>query len=332
MRLALALVLGLIATAASAQSRVFHVKNFGVDGPDCGGEFTPCRSISQGIRTASTGDTVLVGPGLYGDLNRNGITGETGEEGPPQCCCLVFISKSMTVLSERGAAHTTIDARNLPLTAVCTTEFGSPAVFGYAEQGFTVLAGEGDGIALGVLSTAWGNRVVGGTVGISSAPQFSTHIFDNEVTDARETGISGRAGIVSGNVVARNGAGIRVFSAALINNTIADNRGPGASIAAPGIAATSVRNLFIRNQGPGLILGGGPSGNNPNLPVVDSNDFIGNDPGGGCGLQNLVRAPWPVWAVNNFWAAAPDFGVTQQVVCDAPGSTTIVDPPRLQPH
>ena len=62
MRVALALVLGLIATAASAQSRVFHVKNFGVDSPDCGGEFTPCRSISQGIRIASTGDTVLVGP------------------------------------------------------------------------------------------------------------------------------------------------------------------------------------------------------------------------------------------------------------------------------
>jgi hypothetical protein len=67
-------------------------------------------------------------------------------------------------------------------------------------------------------------------------------------------------------------------------------------------------------------------GAGPNFPVVESNDFIGNDPEGGCGLLNNAGL---VWATNNFWAAAADFGVTQQVACNGP---TIVDPPKLQPH
>ena len=116
-----ALLFCLVAAVSVAHADVKHVANFGVDSPDCGLQETPCRSISQAIRNASEGDTVFVGPGLYGDLNHNGVVGELGEEGasiPSGESCLVCVSKRLTLLSQRGAAHTTIDARNLPLTAV----------------------------------------------------------------------------------------------------------------------------------------------------------------------------------------------------------------------
>ena len=336
MRATLALVFGFIATAASAEPRVVHVRNFGVDSPTCGEQLTPCRSIGHGIEIASTNDTVLVGPGVYGDLNRNGVIGETGEEGSgPGSRCLVCIGKTVTVLSERGAAYTTIDARNLLLTAVGMLGSPHPAVFGFADQGFTVLAGEGRGIELSVNSTAWGNRVVGGTEGIYTE-WAGAAIYDNEVTDATGSGIRALRGLatISDNVIARNGEGIYAVNAIVMNNTIADNRGLGVTIVSPLREPTSiVRNLFIRNAGPGLALGPGPSASpdGSNSTVVDSNDFIGNDPVSGCGLYNGMGVG-PLWAVNNFWAAAPDFGVTQQIACNGPAVSTIVDPPRLQPH
>ena len=336
MRLALGSLIGLVATAASAQSNVVHVKNYGEDSPDCGAQVQPCRSISQGIRRANEHDTVLVGPGIYGDLNRNGVVGEAGEEWTGQLC-LVCMGETITVLSERGAAHTTIDARNLALRAVVRVGgSSSPAVFGYAEQGFTVLVGEGMGIELIRLSTAWGNRVVGGTIGIYT-DWPGTKIYENEVTDAAGIGISlggsavSSGGSLYGNVVARNGAGIYTVRGSLVNNTIADNRGPGAVIEDPFHGTSIVRNVFIRNRGAGLVLRRGPFPDVTNATVVDSNDFIGNDPERQCGVQNDM-GDGPVWAVNNFWAAAPDFGVTEQIVCNGPSSSTIIDPPRLQPH
>ena len=42
----------------------------------------PCRSISRGIANAADGDTIVVGPGRYGDLDRDGTLSEPNEEGP----------------------------------------------------------------------------------------------------------------------------------------------------------------------------------------------------------------------------------------------------------
>ena len=62
------------------------VADHGVDVPGCGQDVTsPCRSISQAIALADAGDTILVGPGRYGDLNDNGRLDEAGEEhGAPE--------------------------------------------------------------------------------------------------------------------------------------------------------------------------------------------------------------------------------------------------------
>jgi hypothetical protein len=341
-------LLTLVTTSAGAETRVLHVANFGIDSTECGRPDTPCRSISQAIRNASDGDTVFVAPGLYGDLNRNGVVGETGEEGSdaPSASCLVCVSKRLTLLSQRGAAHTTIDARNLPLTAVTLSrifpEPESVSVFGYVEQGFTVLAGEREGISMAGGGIVWGNRIIGGTIGVQgSFPTRTTEIYENEITEAAERGIAIYAGRVWGNVVARNGAGISAFRDMEIeNNTIADNRGHGVYIGDPWWPNVRIsRNVLVRNAGAGVVLSGDEypdhcaplTGECYSDVGIFSNDFIGNDPQGSCGIDNRMGARTTVWAGNNFWAGAPDFGVAQQIVCGA-SSRTEVNPPKARPH
>lgn len=95
---------------------------------------------------------------------------------------------------------------------------------------------------------------------------------------------------------------------------------------------SAVRNLFIRNGKAGLAVSRGPSAEEPHDPIViDSNDFIGNDPESGCGLWSGVEGE-PIYADNNFWAAAPDFDVTRQTACAEGSAAIYIDPRRLQPH
>jgi len=65
---------------AVADSATLNVANNGVDSDICGAASAPCRSISQAIANAADGDTVVVGPGRYGDLNGDGRLGGPGEE------------------------------------------------------------------------------------------------------------------------------------------------------------------------------------------------------------------------------------------------------------
>jgi len=56
------------------------VTNNAIDSLTCGTKTEPCRSISQAIDNANTGDHILVGPGRYGDLNGDGDFNDPGEE------------------------------------------------------------------------------------------------------------------------------------------------------------------------------------------------------------------------------------------------------------
>ena len=64
----------------SSAAKIVRTANNGMDTLGYGTETLPCRSINRALSIAAAGDTVLVGPGRYGDLNENGIFGETGEE------------------------------------------------------------------------------------------------------------------------------------------------------------------------------------------------------------------------------------------------------------
>src|SRR5713101_4371466 len=61
----------------------WYVANNGSDlfVPPCGSKLLPCRSISKAISSAATGDIIIVGPGVYGDLDGSGTFGDfPGEE------------------------------------------------------------------------------------------------------------------------------------------------------------------------------------------------------------------------------------------------------------
>ena len=97
----------------------FYVSNEGVDSVACGTKNDKCRSISQAIRNAADGNTILVEPGIYGDLNRNGIIGEPGEEsGGVGCDCLIHVDKRVAIFSEAGARATVVDAAGANLNGI----------------------------------------------------------------------------------------------------------------------------------------------------------------------------------------------------------------------
>ena len=113
--------------------------NNGVDSASCGTSTNPCRSITQAIANAADGDRIVVGPGTYGDLNNDGVLGNSpGEENPGFPGCMICVNKSVTLVSSDGAAETVIDARDVPNLSENVAITANNVKFGAAGQGFTV--------------------------------------------------------------------------------------------------------------------------------------------------------------------------------------------------
>src|SRR5690348_12492847 len=106
--LASALLLVTLSTAANAAT-TWHVESNGLDGPSCGTVAVACRSISRAIKLAAAGDTIVVGPGRYGDLNHDGDLLDPGDEASGFQSSLIYINKPLRVVSSHGAADTVID-------------------------------------------------------------------------------------------------------------------------------------------------------------------------------------------------------------------------------
>src|SRR5262245_29462563 len=105
----LALVLCL---ASHSFAKTLVSANNGVDSVACGVSDSPCRSISRAIANAAAGDTIVVGPGYYGDLNQDGAYDDAGDEaGTPAsgCLCVINVNKRVTLKSRDGADATFID-------------------------------------------------------------------------------------------------------------------------------------------------------------------------------------------------------------------------------
>jgi hypothetical protein len=121
-----------------------HAANNGADGASCGSKAAPCRSIGRALQLAVDGDTILVHPGFYGDVNGDGDFTDPGDEaldpssfpGP----CLVCINKRVRLLSTHGADLTIIDGFGTesfgPVNGVAI--FASGVTFGSEARGFTV--------------------------------------------------------------------------------------------------------------------------------------------------------------------------------------------------
>jgi hypothetical protein len=162
----------LLGVAAPTRAASVYVANDGLDGPSCGAKKSPCRSIRRGVVNAADGDTVIVGPGRYGDLNGDGVLSGPGEEIPTGCSCMLAIDKPVSVVSSDGAAVTIIDARavsgisgtyNVVLFNMDGHAFGAPG------KGFTVTntsASNNTGILIESSNvTVSGNQVLGSPLG-----------------------------------------------------------------------------------------------------------------------------------------------------------------------
>jgi len=304
-------VVVLFAAAPRANAATRYVADIGNDGPSCGISLaTACRSITQAVELANPGDTILVGPGRYGDLNRNGILGEPGEElgyltPPASCSCVLRIEKRVIIISSGGAAVTMIDGRSVDViqNVFLTTvggEFGRPGK-GFTVTGTKVRNGHGIVLDAGDVWTVRGHQVIytanssGDSTGkgIFTVNNAAVRIEGNQVT-GWHIGIEGRgAATVSKNQVWRNAEGIVATGGSVVGNVATDN---GNAIFVYGSAKVT-SNAIYANSGVGIFVLSPFSG------VITKNNMFGNgSPVENCGLWNHDIAG--LVATNNYWGAA----------------------------
>jgi hypothetical protein len=340
-----------------ASAATVHVANNGLDSSTCGSFTAPCRSIGRGLDNARADDTVLVQPGRYGDLDRDGVLGGVGEETPDGEAAL-RISKPVKVLSTNGAVSTVIDGGSATQAAV---EIASSNVtFGGIETGFTLIGGRDYGLFTdGFTNVRISGNVVRGapSSGMLVISAGAIEVSDNVASDNPINGISAVSRIENGHVLVRrnkvysNGTGISVAflgSHEVSFNEMSDN-GVGLSVDHRptlvfrnlvtgnriGIIAASftpgnlpatgpliVRNTLIANSEVGILLTAAPV-----RVTLRENNFYGNGLQNtffpNCGIANVSNAP--VSAANSYWGAPTGPGADPaDVAC---GSDPVVTTP-----
>lgn len=326
--------IGFCALASAAEAETLYVANNGVDvATSCGPKASPCRSISQAIANAVPFDTIVVGPGRYGDLDNSGSIGGTGEENGAQCpsrpCfpdTMIHVKKRLIIRSSHGAAETVIDARFIDREATVTMSAGGE--FGRPGYGFTVTqpgaSSHGNGISIesGEVKVR-GNQVIASFFstfpgnGIFVAGPGPVLVEGNQVV-GWDTGIwaTGAGKTIGKNQVALNVLGIHADGFSLdaqILGNVATANGLGIVLSRP---ADVVGNAANGNQSEGFRI----SGFVPNS--FAKNNMVGNgEIGDECGVRNQAGPPLDL--ANNYWGAATGPGAAPaNLVCENVSSTT----------
>ena len=332
-----AFAVALLFTAPSrADAATRYVADTGSDGASCGITLaSACRSITQAVELANPGDTILVGPGRYGDLNRNGILGEPGEElgyltPPASCSCVLRIEKRVIIISSGGAAVTVIDGRSVDViqNVFLTTvggEFGRPGK-GFTLTGTKVRNGHGIVLDAGDVWLVRGNQVIftgfGDSTGngISTVNNAAIRIEGNQVA-GWHIGIESRgAATVSKNQVWRNAEGILAAGGSVVGN-VATANGNGihvngsTKVTSNAVYANDVAGIFVLS---------------PFSGVITKNNMFGNGGSDNCGLMN--NGVIGLKATNNYWGAATGPGAPPaDNVCNFSGGTTTTSPSATEP-
>lgn len=285
--------------ASAAASTTWSVGTNGIDSPSCGKTTTPCRSIGQALNLAAAGDTIAVGAGTYGDLNRDGAFTLPGEEQAENFrggnFCMICINKAVKIVSLHGPKVTIIDAGDAQEVAEAV-HIGAPGV---TFSGFTVRHTLGNAVGVqfppdvtitnNILS---GNRDYGIGFIVDTGAPGNNYIQNNVVSDNGRGGIFIEYGIaiaspggvpapnqalfISGNVVNGNGSAgvsiIQVIAGPLINfqitnNIVSDNGDIGVVLAAPGVLLQN--NTITANHNDGVFL-------EANGARITGNTLIGN--------------------------------------------------------
>lgn len=350
---------------ATNQGDVLHVANNGMDSLVCGSKANPCRSISQAITNASAGNTLLVGPGRYGDLNRDGDFDDPGEEAARLNCgftgAVICVDKRLNILSTNGAHVTVLDAAGANVTGLVNVVaiITDRVNFGDTNRGFTIRGSRFYGLRVAGADNV---RVVGnvannnGDIGfIFDAINGPIRARDNLASGASIAGflISSFGGrvILTNNTAAGNDVGFEITGSArhvVENNTASHNNLDGFAMAGDGYivrdnTASSNnligfhvngqghifhRNTAVGNQGAGFYFNVGAANN-----TFNTNNIFGNlGDSSNCGLIN--NSGNPVHATNNFWGAASGPGLdpadNASSGCDISGDT-IVEPFATKP-
>jgi hypothetical protein len=296
MRHCVAISLALLALASPAGAKTVYVANDGLDGMACGAKTAACRSITQGIARAAAGDTVLVGPGRYGDLDSDGMLGEPGEEAG--ALALVDVDKAVRVYSSDGADATAILATGLAPSATYVRLTADGVAFGRKSGGFTIV---GEGQATGV-SAVGADAAVVGNVAVALGRGFHVAGESSVVTDNRASACgSGMELYGPGCLAARNalvgnsGVGIRVEGVGCTldaNVTVANGQG----INGDSTDVTIRRALVAGNSESGASLVG--SGYD-----VDASSFFGNGDGLPLNPNCAILGETTIDATGNYWGS-----------------------------
>jgi hypothetical protein len=336
-----------------ATGNTLYVANNGIDSPTCGALASPCRSISQGIFNATAGDTLLVKPGRYGDLNFDGVLASPGEESgqaTPGSLGGIRVSKSLTILSTAGADATVIDVNGGSSAAVELA--ASDVRFGEKNAGFTLLGGQN----YGLYADQSPNAVIAGNLarnanfaGFLLFPNGTLEARNNTATGSTSTGFlvisgAGSTAVVANNFAFGNQTGIATGGEGSIRVTSNEVSGNETGMAINYSPTRVAQNQIVQNRF-GIMINGFSNNGGPQFPVVTRNNIIGNrqlgiyvlpgPPGNdlkirennmfghdGCALGSQAIGQ-KVDARNNFWGAAtgPSFQDPADADCSAPDDT-----------
>ncbi len=289
---------------------------------------------NQAIDNASEGDKIVVGPGRYGDLNGNGIFGETGEEVAQVgfgCFCMINLNKRVRLFSRDGAFTTVLDAGGAPVLVVSVST--DDVVFGRPNHGFFITGSGSRFNGLGMLGAPSGVKVAGNVASANDGAGFGISGNDNLVTGnlafsnfSAGFGVFGSGNIIRGNVANSNefnGFVITGTSHILRNNKAIANGSSG--FALQGTGHQIERNSILGNKGFGINID--PAGGSA---TIKKNNIYGNNDMStvslfNCGLRNVSGNI--IEAANNFWGTDGGPGPEPaDEVCDDKGSTTIFVP------
>ncbi|MBX5461793.1 MAG: right-handed parallel beta-helix repeat-containing protein [Steroidobacteraceae bacterium] len=234
-----------VAAESSRESgATVHVAVNGTDDKSCGSRSNPCRSITQAIKVARDGATVLVGPGRYGDADATANLAGPGDEHPDASLeCMICIDKRVRVLSTNGPEQTSIQEADVTVGALVLIR-ADGVTFGKRDQGFTIygranrVPGQ-EGAAVGIaVQDASDVRVEGNVVTAVTGAAFRLDGSDGPIRVSRNLAISNQG---PGFIVTGTNAG-RVW---LLRNSAVANRGEGFRIEGPHLVVANVANTNL---------------------------------------------------------------------------------------
>jgi len=346
-------LLFLQAASASDSQPIFVAAN-GVDSATCGAVASPCRTITQALAIAPSGGSVAVDPGIYGDVNGDGILSGNDEE-PGTDVSMIQITKPVHLFSTLGAAVTRIDGGFAKSVAVQIDS--NNVVFGAENGGFTLTGSSNAALIVDVVD----NVAVIGNLALENSGRgfllFSGGVIrasGNRAIANGNTGFfanafsPGNYAVLIGNVAIGNDQGFELAGSnaphQMINN-IASNNVSGVFIL-PG--PSRVIGNTLSGNGTGIVFDAGTGDTQAPASTVTHNNIVGSraigvnsfvdgsfappkfsennifgtsitpaNPTVGCGVTN--RTSFTFDARKNYWGAATGPGAKPaDATCEGP--------------